>query len=1059
MFEFFIRNPVIVTVGSLLIVLFGILAYLRVPVQMIPDLDARVITVITRWPGATPQDVEREIIIEQEDYLRSIPGIERIISRASLGRSEIELEFPHGTDVNEVLIRVNNALSQVPGYPENVDEPRLVTNSFSLNPFMYLQVLVLPGNPQDLDIRAIQDYVEDIAASRLDRVPGVADADIQGGAERQIRIYIDPARLAERGISISELRRAIRGRNRDLSGGDLDSGKRRYLIRTIGRFESTKEIENLVIARRGTSLIRLRDVGYAELGKSELRFVSRSAGQATLTIRIRRQTGTNVVQTRDAVVDAIEELNQGVLGEAGLQIFVVGDDAKYVEQAAGNVRKNLAIGAILATLVLFWFLRSGSATLIGAMGIPICTVTAFLGLLLTERTINVISLAGVAFAIGMTLDNSIVVLESIYRHRSAGKDRLTAALEGVSDVWRAVLASTLTTVFVFIPVLFVQEEAGQLYSDIAVAISSSIMMSMLVAIALVPTACRYLLDAKAVDMASGSAAMSASGWSARALNLVRWINAEYGRRILCVVTVLAMTLAIIVWLTPKAEYLPEGEEYKVFAQQFSPPGYSLTEAEKSMDQVGDYLVPHIGEDPALFDRGERAIPGLLFLNQIGNSTMIMHITEVLDRSHVDELIEILSAKLSDVPGMSSFVTRGSIFASNFGGSRSINVDITGGQLTDLYGAAFSVFGMARQVFENPQVRAYPSSLTMGQPVLEVHPDWERSAEFGISAEDLGYIVWVFSDGAFVDEFFLGDDKIDMFLYSTEGTIQNPEDLENLLVYSPDGGILPLSSLAMVKETISTDLIRRLDGNRTITVSIIPPKEIALEEGVEIVQREIIRALYDSGAVASRVSMRVTGASDRLTATREALTDNFIIAIVICYLLLVAILGHWGFPLVIMINVPIGISGGLVGLWLLNAIGGQLGLVGLTPIQQPMDMITMLGFLILIGTVVNNPILIVEKTMHSIRAGVADAEAILDATRSRLRPVMMSTITTVVGLSPLVFLPGPGTELYRGLGAVVLFGLLSSALTTLLFLPALLGLVLRLRDVLNTAGLGFPRRQP
>lgn len=1059
MFEFFIRNPVIVTVGSLLIVLFGILAYLRVPVQMIPDLDARVITVITRWPGATPQDVEREIIVEQEDYLRSIPGIERMISRASLGRSEIELEFPHGTDVNEVLIRVNNALSQVPGYPENVDEPRLVTNSFSLNPFMYLQVLVLPGNPQDLDIRAIQDYVEDIAATRLDRVPGVADADIQGGAERQIRIYIDPARLAERGISISELRQAIRGRNRDLSGGDLDSGKRRYLIRTIGRFESTDEIENMVIARRGTSLIRLRDVGYAELGKSELRFVSRSAGQATLTIRIRRQTATNVVQTRDAVLDAIEELNQGVLREAGLQIIVVGDDAKYVEQAAGNVRKNLAIGAILATLVLFWFLRSGSATLIGAMGIPICTVTAFLGLLLTGRTINVISLAGVAFAIGMTLDNSIVVLESIYRHRSAGKDRLAAALEGVSDVWRAVLASTLTTVFVFIPVLFVQEEAGQLYSDIAIAISSSIMMSMLVAIALVPTACRYLLDAKAVDMASGSAAMSASGWSARALNLVRWINAEYGRRILCVATVLAMTLAIIVWLTPKAEYLPEGEEYKVFAQQFSPPGYSLTEAEKSMDQVGDYLVPHIGEDPALFERGEQPIPGLLFLNQIGNSTMIMHITEVLDRSHVDELIEILSTKLSDVPGMSSFVTRGSIFASNFGGSRSINVDITGGQLTDLYGAAFSVFGMARQVFENPQVRAYPSSLTMGQPVLEVHPDWERSAEFGISAQDLGYIVWVFSDGAFVDEFFLGDDKIDMFLYSTEGTIQNPEDLENLLIYSPDGGILPLSSLATVKETISTDLIRRLDGNRTITVSIIPPKEIALEEGVEIVQREIIQALYDSGAVASGVSMRVTGASDRLTATREALTDNFIIAIVICYLLLVAILGHWGFPLVIMINVPIGISGGLVGLWLLNAFGGQLGLIGLTPIRQPMDMITMLGFLILIGTVVNNPILIVEKTMQSIRAGVADAEAILDATRSRLRPVMMSTITTVVGLSPLVFLPGPGTELYRGLGAVVLFGLLSSALTTLLFLPALLGLVLRLRDVLNTAGLGFPRRQP
>jgi multidrug efflux pump subunit AcrB len=348
---------------------------------------------------------------------------------------------------------------------------------------------------------------------------------------------------------------------------------------------------------------------------------------------------------------------------------------------------------------------------------------------------------------------------------------------------------------------------------------------------------------------------------------------------------------------------------------------------------------------------------------------------------------------------------------------------------------------------------------MGQPVLEVHPDWERSAELGISAEDLGYIVWVFSDGAFVDEFFLGDDKIDMFLYSTEGTIENPEDLENLLVYSEDGGIVPLSAIATVRETVSTDLIRRLDGNRTITVSIIPPKEIALEEGVEIVRQKIIRALYDDGTVSGKVSMRVTGASDRLTATREALSDNFIIAIVICYLLLVAILSHWGYPLVIMINVPIGISGGLVGLWLLNTIGGQLGLIGLTPIRQPMDMITMLGFLILIGTVVNNPILIVEKTMKSIRAGIPDSEAILDATRSRLRPVMMSTITTVVGLSPLVFIPGPGTELYRGLGAVVLFGLLSSALTTLLFLPALLGLVLTLRNAVNSAGLGLPRRQP
>ncbi len=285
----------------------------------------------------------------------------------------------------------------------------------------------------------------------------------------------------------------------------------------------------------------------------------------------------------------------------------------------------------------------------------------------------------------------------------------------------------------------------------------------------------------------------------------------------------------------------------------------------------------------------------------------------------------------------------------------------------------------------------------------------------------------------------------MFLYSTRGTIEHPDDLESLFIFSPQGGIVPLSAVARVEETVTTDIIRRVDGGRTITVSIVPPSGMPLETAVEIVERDLVSFLYQNGEVDRSISMQISGASDLLTATREALTGNFAIAILISYLLLVAILSHWGFPLVIMLTVPIGISGGILGLWLLNAIGGHLDLLGLDPINQPFDMITMLGFLILIGTVVNNPILIVEKTMHSTRAGVPNAQAVIDAVRSRLRPVLMSTITTVFGLSPLVFLPGPGSELYRGLGAVVLFGLLFSALITLFFLPAVLGLALTLRD--------------
>ena len=283
----------------------------------------------------------------------------------------------------------------------------------------------------------------------------------------------------------------------------------------------------------------------------------------------------------------------------------------------------------------------------------------------------------------------------------------------------------------------------------------------------------------------------------------------------------------------------------------------------------------------------------------------------------------------------------------------------------------------------PRSRAQPSGLALAQPFLEIRPDWERAAELGISAAELGYSVWAYSDGAFVDEFFLGDDKIDMYLYSTEGTVKHPEDISGLYIYTAAGAAVPLSTVATVVETTSTDSIRRVDGNRTITVSIIPPRKVPLEVGVETVQNEIIAALKARGEVDAGIHFRLSGASDQLDATREALTSNFLVALLITYFLLVAILSHWGYPLIIMTTVPIGLSGGIAGLWLLNAVGAQLPLLGIDALQQPLDVITMLGFLVLVGTVVNNPILIVDRTMHNVREnGMDNAPAIMAAVRSR-----------------------------------------------------------------------------
>jgi multidrug efflux pump subunit AcrB len=320
---------------------------------------------------------------------------------------------------------------------------------------MFFNIRPLPDNPRGLDMDMMRDFIEDNVRTRLSTVPGVSDILVWGGAERQIRIVIDAARLADHRLTIADVRDAIRARNRDVSGGEIESGKRRYLLRTIGRFEEIEDLESLIIERRGDSLLRLGDFASIELDHFEIRSLSFSNGLPSIMLAVRRETGSNVIDTKYEMLDAVDRVRGEVLEPAGMTISLTAEDVAYVEASIRNVWTNLGIGAVFATLVMYVFLRSGRATAVGVIGVPICTITSFLGLLLFGRTINVISLAGVAFAIGMTLDNSIVVIESIELERRRGLDRFRSAVEGVKNVWPAVLASTLTTILVFAPVMFI----------------------------------------------------------------------------------------------------------------------------------------------------------------------------------------------------------------------------------------------------------------------------------------------------------------------------------------------------------------------------------------------------------------------------------------------------------------------------------------------------------------------------------------------------------------------------------------------------------------------------
>ena len=1039
MLDWAIKHGTLLAIGVLIICVFGILAVMRVPVQMIPDLEVRVITVRTTWPGATPQDIEKEILIEQEEYLRSVSGVERMVSTATMGEALVALEFPFGVDLNDALIRVNNALTRVPDYPENVDEPRLYATSFSSNSFMFFRVSPLPGNPQGVDMNLMLDFVDDNVRTRLERVPGVSEVGMFGGAARQVQIFVDPARLAERGITLTRLRTAIRERNIDISGGDLNSGKRRYLLRTVGRFGSVKEVEELVIASRDDAIIRLKDVAQVRLHHYEIRSHAFVNGEPVIFLSIRRETGSNVISIKDEMMPLVERLDRDVLNPVGMQIQLTTDDVRYVKASIRNVWTNLMIGAFLATGVMFLFLRSLRATLVGVVGIPICTIAAFLGLLLAGRTINVISLAGVAFAIGMTLDNSIVVLESIVRERSKGLARMEAALEGVRRVWPAVFASTLTTILVFTPVWFLNLEAGQLYSDVAVAIAASILVSMIVAVTVVPS-----LSAR---LSFGNGNMHSADFSnSRMIGAITWLAGTRFRRVVCVGGIVTVTAAIIMLLTPPAEYLPEGEEAKTFSLMIAPTGYNLDEMQRIADEVNEVFLPYLQREPEEFTGADGEIPALDYFVTTVRPQYLRLIAESKNPKHINALMDAIDKRFAEYPGMRSFSSRGSIISSNDGGTRSVNLDITGAELEPLYDVVLLAYRRAEEIFEHPQVRPDPPILTLGQPMLELRPRWERAAELGLTAREIGLAVAGLTDGAYVDEFFLADDKVDMFLYTTTQPAEELADIAALPIYTPAGTVMPVGAIVDLRETVHTNTLRRVDSRRTVTLNIIPPRSVPLETGVEIVQTQLIDYLNAQGAVPPGITLDISGASDRLTATQEALSGNYSVAVLLCYLLLVAVFTNWAYPLVIMTTVPLGIAGGIVGLWLLNMVGGWLPVIGLSAISQSFDMITMLGFLILVGTVVNNPILLVDRALYNVRhAGLEPIAAVREAVEARLRPILMSSITTIFGLAPLVFIPGAGTELYRGVGAIVLFGLFFATLVTLVFLPSLLVEVLGWRS--------------
>lgn len=1205
--ETFVQNPVKVTVGVLLVALFGVLSMYTMPMQLIPEVQTPTLTIETVWPGASPQEVERVIVQEQEKQLKSVEGVYKMTSESMDSVGRVTLEFPVGTDLSTAEIKVNSRLQQVPFYPVDVKEPVITTSNASDRPiawFILLQrqttepeieayrdahpelaeplahvlraksdalrnfrlralvrehpeveEIIVPMRkppaaaeidrlkryrpdlagaldevqqaatdgrklmllkrlantepdvqaiiPPELDITTLRKYSEDFIEARFETVAGVSNSNVLGGREEEVQVIVDPEKLAARQLTIDDLRQALRGQNKDTSGGDFWELKRRYAVRTLGQFRSIEQVENAIVARRGDAPIYVRDVARVVRGhKKPDGFVARF-GELSIAVNAQRSIGANILDVMDGLRQATAELNEGRLKQAGLQLVQVYDETEYIYSARKLVVDNLVEGAVLTFFTLLLFLRNGSSTIIIFIHILVSTIGAFLMMKLLDRSLNVPALGGLAFAVGMLVDNAIVMLENIFRRHQSGESPMVASVRGASEVTGALLNATLANLAVFLPVLFVKEEAGQLFRDIAIAISASVGLSMLVAVTVVPTAAMRLLrqgGGRAGKILAWLSATPGPGerrapggllarsmralwrfWQAAVLrpvdalgsgfvSMVVWFNGWVMRGFLGVVLRLAMIVLFVgggmflSWLMlPKVEYLPNGNRNLVIGILLPPPGYNLNQLKEMGQVIEEELLPFWDVDPDSPEAAERLkefplIDDFFFVARQRQVFIGLRSADPMQVARLVPLIQRVGARL---PGTFAVAKQSSLFEQSLTGGRTIDVEITGPELSRLVALGTRVLmqflprpeidpqtgapvidpqtGQPELTQLIPKAQAIPQpSLDLSNPEVHVIPKWELTADLKVSADTLGYAVDALVDGAYATDYYSGGDRIDLRIMGEQQFASRTQDLESLPIAMPGGELVPLSAIADIRLSSGPEQINHHTRQRSIRIQVSPPPEVPLETAMDIIEREVVKPLEEGNDLDGGYRIELAGTADKLRSTWKSLRLNFLLAVVITYLFMAATFESWLYPLVVMMTVPLGAVGGFVGLWALNEYN-----VGAAP--QALDVLTMLGFFMLVGTVVNNPILIVEQAIANMRdAGMGVREAILDSLKNRIRPIFMTTLSGLVGLLPLVIAPGAGSELYRGIGAVLLGGMVVSTVVTLLFVPALLSLMIEMQ---------------
>ncbi|MDN5331090.1 MAG: hydrophobic/amphiphilic exporter (mainly bacteria), family [Tepidanaerobacteraceae bacterium] len=1015
--ETVVKRPIATFMAVLVIIILGFVSLSKMQIDLLPDIQLPTAVIVTTYPGASSEEIETMITKPIEKEIAGIENIKSISSSSEANVSMITVSFNWGTDLDTAVTDIREKVDMVKKrLPDDADEPLV----FKFDPSM-LPVLIY-GMTGDRDPLLMKQIAEDIIEKRLERVAGVASVQVTGGVERQIRVLLSPQKMNGYGISFSQVIQALAANNLNLPGGTVDYGSRELIVRTTGEFENVDEIKNLPVANRQGAIVRLSDIADVKDATEDVKTHSRINKYEGLRILIQKSSDANTVAVANGVKKELEAIKKEL--PRGIELYQILDQSDFINRSINNVISSAIQGGLLAVIVLYLFLHNFRSTVVIAISIPISIIATFVVMYFSGITINLISLGGLALGIGMLVDSSIVVLENIYYHRELGLNSMEAASVGASEVTLALVASTLTTVVVFLPIVFVKGLAGIVFKEMSLTITFSLMSSLIVAITIVP-----LLSSRLVKVTPTEE--KKQGFLAKIFERMdRFYNSideKYGKLlawalghrkivILAIVVLLAISVAAVPLVG--TEFFPETDEGRISISVEYPVGTKVEKTDELVKSIENVVasIPEVQMYSSQVGTDTRRS----FLGTTGSgemASMDVRLVPVSERKRsTKDVVEEIRQKIGEVPGAkieinsaSMISTMGSAIA---GSSKPVQIAIKGDDFATLENLAEKIKAIVKKV---PGTRDVETSIDEGRPEVRIKVDKDRASYYGLDAGQVAQAVRIAINGVEATKYRVAGTEVEVNVQLNELSRKTLEDLEGMTLMSPSGVSVPLRNIAKFTITEGPNVINRVDQERVVYVT------------ADIYRRSLGEVTNDIKSAVSSInlpegySISFEGQNKEMMESFADLFQAMLLAVFLVYAVMAAQFESLLHPFTIMFAIPFCTTGVVFGLLLS---------------RRAFSVPAFIGVIMLAGIVVNNAIVLVDYINQLRAKGKTVREAIVEAGPRRLRPIMMTTLTTVLGLLPLALGIGEGSEIQAPLAVTVLGGLSVSTLLTLVVVPVL-----------------------